>query len=522
MALSSIPILLFTNNNPLKEKYIRDKKLVVLGILDGAFYIASLYTFIIASSYGYKIISILILETWPILLSIIITPFIKRAIIKIGYYELTFSSLSIIGIVVLSTNSLVWIDGIHQNRDLIYTVIFSLLSMILMAVATALKAKASEILYTEYNIGAFKGYLSLQLMYIPLMPLALIPYFFENESFIIIIDYIDVFMIFLIFILNFLSAYLYTYGTLYLKRASDTYIWFFTSVFSIILVSIIEVKVPIFNELIGIALIISSNILIVFKIDSKISYIASIVSLLITGTICSYIPGSNFSQYFDALGVLTIFFVVILSFLISQTSNRNGVEVSYIGSMLRKIEDFQEDDGIYREVAKNLLEIQNKRNKVLIRRCYWKTIRAIKLIPCISLRAEIRDDLEKYISSRIRGVTAAETFALSGSVYVSIMIGILARGHGWEYDIFVTMYVPSLIFAFFTLTDIHSNRTALHYRKVQHFGGITFINRIKPQIVKKDMLIWSIILIVFVILIFTMVFFYYENRFFIDRARLHP
>ncbi|MEC9367143.1 MAG: hypothetical protein VX871_00430 [Pseudomonadota bacterium] len=493
---------------------LADRPLLVASVTQAACFVLSLYFFTLAARDGNDVMAVLLMECWPIVAAMMIGPFLARQFASLSPREGLWALVALAGVMVLITDRENMLSGRFFHRNDPASIAYALLSMFLMAASVVLKARASEILRKDHGIGPLPGFVVLQVCFAPLVPFAWALSAFGEAALLPALAGVDYLVVLAVFLLNLVSGVFFTYGTLHLQRASDTFVWFFAPAISVLMLASVRTVVPTFNELIGIALIVSSNLLMTFRADHGLSYRASLLALLASGTICAYLPGSGFNQYFDCLSVLSIFFVVLLSFMIGRFAERNGEELHLLAGLFSHVAAAKaRQPALARELLRRLGQLQTARSRVVLRRRYWQSIRLLQKLKNKEMRANIKCDLDLYITSRHRGVAFGQIFALGGCVYATLLIGLFARGEGWPYDLFITVYAPSMVFAFFTLLDLQLGRVGMHFRPADFIARDVHVSRVLLGRVRPDHVAWSCMLLAFVVLVFTLIFVGYADRF---------
>lgn len=297
------------------------------------------------------------------------------------------------------------------------------------------------------------------------------------------------------------SAIFFSYASLKIRHSSDTLSWFFVPAFTAVFVAIFENRNLTQYEYAALAFIISSNILVVFRADGRVAYLGSIIALLCTGLFCSLVNGQDLPYYFDALGVLAIFFVVILAFLLEKISTRADRESDLFQNLWvaasRQWHEFPDE---LIKFQNKLLQFQETKKLILMRRKYRQLLNYVS-----EDEVEIVQTLNSLMLSRLRGARFADIFALTGVVFASVVIGLFGRGNDWGYDIFVTLYIPSMVFAMLSLMDLQLDRNRQNFRmpKSNDLLRGKLLVRIRSSYMKSGDVIWSVILICFVVGVFT-------------------
>ncbi len=369
-------------------------------------------------------------------------------------------------------------------------------SALSMGASTALKSRAVVILKSQYQIGPLQSFFVLQLYFLSILPIFLIWMYFTQQADLnalnpLLNSFTDMFiLIVLIVLLNTLSSVLYSMAALRISKASDGFIWFFTPAFSLVIFAIYSGEAIMGYELIGLAFIISSNLFITITANITAAFKSLILSLLFIGTWCYFVdPIFDQKGAFEALAILSIFYVVLLTSGIDEVSGQRREDQQNVIDFVRQI--YNAGPMTHKmfdsyECAKHPV-LQKRRYRLLHRH-----LEKERLLEALAT-------LDKLSLSRTRSLNLGRFTSLFFCLASSFLIGILARPEGWVSQIFITTYLSSMVFSFFHLIESQLSSSKSIYQKTKGPTQSGYLMRIKSKSIKIEDVIWNIILSIFVL-----------------------
>ncbi len=471
---------------------LRDWEVFWLASTQALFFVLSLLFLALSLSMIDVPVAIVIAETWPIPAAIAMGVIMSDQLKRLTFSELIWGTIAFVG-VILVLDLPGDIDQI--SRGTWTGAALALASAATMGLSAALKARAVRRMKSTYQIGPFLSYFLLQFFFLPALPLFLAyQYFFAADSAVNQLP-LDVFLaslplVSLIVFLNFTSSVLYSFATLKLERTSDGFVWFFTPAFSLLLFSIYTGQALKAHELIGLTFILSSNLLLTIAADTSRSFKALILTTLGTGSVCYFMqPVYDSTNYFDAIAILSIFFVVILSEGWRQIASHSDREEALLLDINHEMQKVAPDlhtsfDRLVNQTHPTFF----KRNYHALRRTALQ--RDLKNLPLL---------LDRLAHARNRSVQLGKFVSLSACVIATAAIGLLARPDGWLTSIFITVYLPSMVFSLFILIEGHLGNHTLRFRASPAMPS-EIIVRILAGRAPRDSVIWSLLLSGFIIL----------------------
>ena len=498
----SLPLLLRPQIFYIFKSILRNSKLSFLSVLQALFFTLSIVFLAFATSKGSVPVAVAISETWPIFAALFVAPLLGERIKGLNRIELFWGLMAFVGVAVVVSDPKQMFDVSNLN---IVTASLAALAALSMGISTAIKARCVQEITDEFKIGQIKVYFILQLFFAPLILVWLpISYFIDptnnqaSADIWLTVLSANFGIVFLVFLANLASSVFYSEATLKMKRASDTFIWFFAPVFSFILYALYTGTAIKSHEIIGLMIILSSNIIISLSADSTISFRAMIASILIVGTVCFYVDPITIDndRYFDAMSVLSIFYVIILSVCINRSVDKKNEEARLLLSlssfMKHKSEKIQ-------ALFSNLMQ---SNNPLLIKRSYRLLRREIDK----EEDDECAEKLDQYALLKGETIGFGYYIVLAAAILASIFIGIFARNDDIISNVFILIYLPSMIFPFFSLLDF-SRSEPNFVRIVKTSGRTNYYSRILAGRSELENIFWSSILSFLIIAGYIFVFY---------------
>jgi drug/metabolite transporter (DMT)-like permease len=463
---------------------------------NAATFVASLVLLSIAIRESSAPTAILIVESWPLFTALLLAPMLGQSVRKLNKGEFFWGVVAVLGIGLALKP-----DGnLAQMFAAQWVGILAALgSAALMGAAVGFKAWCTRWLKAEHNISPIGGYFVMQVFFLPLALLALpflpLPQAQTGAAW---IAYDDLGLVGLIVGVNTVSSVLFSYATLRMRQASDTYLWFFAPAISFGLYALIGPQSLRDMELLGLTFVVSANLISAIRDDTSLSFRALIVSLLAVGSICFLWPLTTaIDGYFEVLSVLSIFFVILLSFALDWSQRqREGMAAQIIALRAHIATGKDLRHGLCDDLVLRLDRAQHRsvfrRAVLLLEREFVRAGDATGLALLNTFAAIWRNDLR-----------IGYFVALGAILIASVLIGLGARGDHWVYDLFATIYLSAMVFVFFFLIETVQDRSApLFARRARPGWGIDLPTGRRVRMTT----VWTLALSLFVLTIFAVLF----------------
>ncbi|MCK8484133.1 hypothetical protein MUY21_08795 [Aliiroseovarius sp. S2029] len=471
---------------------LKDRNILLLSSIQAFFFVLSLLLFAMSLASLDTPVAIVITETWPIPSAIAMGYLMRDQLSRLEGSDYLWGSIAFLGVVlVLDLPSK--LDGVETSTWI--GALLALASAVTMGLSVAFKARAVKLMRERHHIGPVLSYFLLQFFFLPALPLFAI-YFavFPGAEPAIDVPAGSLWdswpWVLVIVALNFTSSVLYSFATLKLKRASDGFVWFFTPAFSLLLFSLWTGEALKGHELIGLTFILSSNLLLTIAADTTRAFKSLVLTVLGAGSWC-YFVDPFFVQneyYFDALSILSIFFVVILVEGLGQVSRQSDEEQRLLIELNHALADKDA------HLADAFVHLCKGQSPVLFKRRYHLLRRAL----IAGGHRHIALDLDRLAHARNRTLRLGKHVSLAACLVATASIGLLARPETWLAEMFITVYLPSMVFSFFILIEGQLDQERSLFRHLTTPGGDHVI-RVLAQRSPRDSVIWSLILSAFII-----------------------
>ena len=488
--LTAVPVFFHPWSRSRLLKSVRDKAIILFASAQAFFFVLSLLLFAMSLATLDTPVAIVIAETWPIPSAIAMSYLLRDQLHRLSLSEFMWGGIAFLGVVLVldlpgklgAVETTTWIGAF-----------LAIASAVSMGLSTAFKARAVKLMKNRYRIGPMLSFFLLQFFFLPALPLfALYFVVFPSSP----LDLPSTVLqgalpwVALVVCLNFTSSVLYSFATLKLKRASDGFVWFFTPAFSLLLFALWTGEALKGHELIGLTFILSSNLLLTIAADTSRAFKSLVLTVLGTGSWC-YFVDPVFTQsdyYFDAISILSIFFVFILVDGLGQVSRQADDEerllIALNHSLAEKPTRFSK---CFEQIATPLNPIIFKRRYLVLRR---------ELIAAGEQALALQ--LDYLAHARNRSLRLGKHVSLAACLLATGAIGLLARPETWLTEMFITVYLPSMVFSFFILIEGQLGGTRSIFRLL-NTRTPTHVIRIMSRRSPRDSVIWSLILSAFII-----------------------
>ncbi|MCI2393702.1 hypothetical protein [Aliiroseovarius sediminis] len=474
---------------------LRDRQIITLASIQAFFFVASLLFFTLSLRSLDTPVAIVIAEIWPIFSAFAMGLLLSDQLSRLVGSDYLWGGIAALGVMlVLDLPSKM--DGVAASTWI--GAALALASAVSMGLSVAFKARAVKLMKERHQIGPVLSFFLLQFFFLPALPLfalyfALFPGAEPAIDLPLSTLWVALPWVAVIVLLNFSSSVLYSYATLKLKRASDGFVWFFTPAFSLLLFSLWTGEALKGHELIGLTFILSSNLLLTIAADTSRAFKSLVLTLLATGSWC-YFFEPYFVQndyYFDALSILSIFFVVILVEGLGQVTRHTDEEERLLIGLNHALADKSA------HLSDAFQYLCGRQNPVCFKRRYLVLRRAL----IADGYRDIALELDRLAHARNRAIRLGKHVSLAACLVATASIGLLARPETWLTEMFITVYLPSMVFSFFILIEGQLDIDNSLFRRLTTPGRAHVI-RIMSLRSPRDSVIWSLVLSAFIIVIY--------------------
>lgn len=472
---------------------LRDREILLFASAQSFFFVLSLLLFTLSLASLDTPVAIVIAETWPIPSAIAMGYLLRDQLSRLEGGDYLWGGIAFLG-VMLVLDIPAKMGNVEASTGI--GALMAIASAVTMGLSVALKARAVKIMNERYNIGPVLSYFLLQFFFLPALPLfalyfVLFPGGGQGFDLPITALWVALPWVAVIVALNFTSSVLYSFATLKLKRASDGFVWFFTPAFSLLLFALWTGTALKGHELIGLTFILSSNLLLTIAADTSRAFKSLVLTILGAGSWCyftePYFTDNEF--YFDAISILSIFFVVILVEGLSHVARQSDEEEH----LMIELNHALKDKGDQYSTAFQQLSL--RQHPIFFKRRYNVLRRTL----LADGHRDIAQKLDLLAHVRNRSMRLGTHVSLAACVMATSAIGLLARPETWLAEMFITVYLPSMMFSFFILIEGQLDSEFSLFRRLTtrgHEHVIRIISHRSP----RDSVIWSLILSAFIIL----------------------
>lgn len=443
--------------------------------------------------------AVLIFETWPVI-SLYLTPIlIQKGWSKISIRDLVFGIFTIVGIGYIIHTDIARSYGEDAHNISLYAKhLLPFLGGVFMAISSLTKARTSKNvklgkspllspLYIQYILCIIK--LIILLPFVMLMNDA--PSTFSADVILIVLG---------VGMITFtLGNMFYTMAVLNSKKSTIIALWYLMPVLAVFWLWVSGMTEIGQEIILGSIFIISANLLITVKADNNKAYNATIVSLILSGVFCLYVPGKGMDSYFDAISVTTVFYVIVAAFMMDRLIKRDTMEeemaVSIIHtiSTIKKLSQKKADN-----LIDNVLKIVSTSDKVEINASYMK-LRNTKDVDL----SDAHENLDKLALSKAHSTNFGELCVLFLIGLLAIIIALLFRPYNLESDIVGMVLSTTVIFLLFNILDLNKDRSRF-YLELKSKKPC----RIKPEVIadSRSEQVLSMVLICVILAAFAALF----------------
>ncbi|TVR58786.1 MAG: hypothetical protein EA420_16825 [Candidatus Competibacteraceae bacterium] len=199
---------------------------------------------------------------------------------------------------------------------------------------------------------------------------------------------------------------------------------------------------------------------------------------------------------------MSIFFVILLSFALDWLQRQRIMLQQHMIDLRAMIAALHQPARKKSEAY--LANMDHAEHASLYRRAYQLLARVLAREGA----PEISAKLSSAVAIRRHDLRIGYFVALGAILMASLVIGVGARGDGWEYDFFATIYLSAMVFVFCFLIENMTTRNAPVYRKFPTVPGVPEI--FLPLGRRLDISsFWTLVLSLFLVSVFALLFIYY-------------
>lgn len=241
--------------------------------------------------------------------------------------------------------------------------------------------------------------------------------------------------------------------TLGMSRATiqnTSVLWFILPILTLFWLWVFDMSVITGEIILGASMITVANLLITSKPDDRLSYPATIITLLLVSIYCFFFDGLNVEDYYQAASVPLFFYSILIAFLMDRLIRRDRFEEDLVVEMIRYVET----DG----------PRQVKDKKTLIDKLTGivKTSDVEKIDEYYQyLRngghkcfRDVTEKLDALVLSRTQGANFGEVLVLFLVGMLGILMLSVYRPSYFAGDFFAIVLAAAIAFMFFMVVDL--------------------------------------------------------------------
>ncbi|MBN2759689.1 MAG: hypothetical protein JXQ79_04250 [Rhodobacteraceae bacterium] len=432
-----------------------------------------------AKTVSNPIFALVAAEAWPIFSAVLFPLFRIGRTRPLSPFDYAVGGFALFGLILVAGPSL----GAGSDIDVgLEGIALPILAMLAMAFGSAFKAVYVQRAKHCHGVGPVLSFFLMYAQIVPLLPL--MPVFLDMPGAALTIDSAWLAPA-LIFVINVASAIAFSFGTLKISRSTDLFIWFFTPVFSTLFFCLFTATLLTPLEAAGIGVIVGCNLLASLETEKRWGYRYGVAGLMVTGVLCIVLHPMEMAHYYDTLAVLVIFVTITLAFLLERVSTRSGQEAALYSSAYTRAMHL--DAPALRLV---LQEIIIERNPYILKR-------KARHLSGLTDDMDVLEPVALICASRVRGLSVSNLFSVAFGLFAASVIAVTSRPVGWQHDVFVFCFVPSILYGFFYLVDLNAQRFTLPYYAYDVDGSKRISFSFDKASQMRQNSVWSIILILF-------------------------
>jgi drug/metabolite transporter (DMT)-like permease len=416
---------------------------------------------LIAFSYISRASATVVFEIWPIIAMYITPLLIKKGWEKISTRDMTFSILAFIGVVFLlypETQNPLFTGGFTLHGW--YRLLLPLLGGVFMAVASVMKSRVSYNLENKkypvaslLKVQAFfsAGVVLLALPFALLWPDKHSVYTPENIMAIFFIGIVT----------HTLGNVCYTMSVLRAAKPNIVVLWYLMPIFAVVWLWLAgEAEITEYIVL-GSIFIVTANLIITVRAERSMSYTATMIALLVCGLYTYFVDGLNMDDYYQALSVPIVFYVILVAFMMDRLMRRDRLEEGLAIEMINYIEERTTKLGrLAQDFSAHIVGMITTNDPAQVNRHY----RAVRNGQGEHLSG-IYNQLDQLVLSKVEGTSFAETFILFIVGMLTVVTATVYRPNNLIADGFAIILSLTVIFIFFTILDLSDKRRRFYLER---------------------------------------------------------
>lgn len=351
--------------------------------------------------------------------------------------------LAIVGIVILNYDPSIKVESFN-----FISIVLPIISALLLAISIVFTIKLSGKM-KEQNI---KSYSFLSNFYSKIISLiTMIPFmmWYLNTDYVLSLTFMNsaLVIVYGVLVLTIGTIYYYKGVALTTKSLSIHIISYISAILSIFWLWVLGLGTITPQMLIGSAFILTSNVLLHFNVDKSNAYNGSILWTLMVGTFLFFYDATTHKDYYDAIAVPLLFFVIMLAFLMDRIFKRIDAEEELMITIVNN------------SVNENKEELSNSLIELNITRKTSKIITLYNRIKSMNVSNDNKILVDKFILSKLQGIKFSELIVLFLTALISLYILILYKPDNAFNDIFKLCLSTAIVFNLFYVYDNEKERS---------------------------------------------------------------
>ena len=245
-----------------------------------------------------------------------------------------------------------------------------------------------------------------------------------------------------------------------------------------------EIKVPHIDWLmIGVAAVITANLLLNAKVEIRSAYKALIIALWVCGTVIYLHGGFALSDYAENVGMVATVFILILAFRLDRLVRRTTDEERDEFLLFRRLSTLAEQGLIDKDAPNQMREIDMHTNPTDLQHAYEKLngyfLQAREKFTGgeRGMLDELQARADTVAHSKQQGGNFGELTALGFLGFIMVGALLFFKPHdmeGWE-GLFVEtaaiLLATTIIFLFFSIFDLQHDRTNAIFKEMKKYNS---------------------------------------------------
>ncbi|TNE29151.1 MAG: DMT family transporter [Alphaproteobacteria bacterium] len=208
---------------------------------------------------------------------------------------------------------------------------------------------------------------------------------------------------------------------------------------------------PITGEIIlGASMITVANLLITSKPDDRLSYPATIITLLLVSIYCYFFEGLSVDDYYQAASVPLFFYSILIAFLMDRLIRRDRFEEDLVVEMIRHVENDGPRQIKQKKTLIDKLTAIVKTSDVEKIDAYYQDLRNGGH-KCFR---DVTEKLDALVLSRMQGANFGEVLVLFLVGMLGILMLSVYRPPYFAGDCFAIVLAAAIAFMFFMVVDL--------------------------------------------------------------------